>query len=389
MKKKSIYRSTLRIGTPIFTFASTVFFFTGTVFAQYQATDSITHPFTYYLPDLKTTDDVSVIIYDKNFQPLDEQRVPVVQETVNTQMDVRKTSNKIEIISSYDHSSDLMLTIKRVSKNNTWQISDAYLIPKTVDSLSNQFDGPKKMLNNVYTDYVSPYHQLRALHNINGDDPYSDGYTGGWHTYSETIDTPTSTCEQAEIFADGKKMEGYGSFSAKEVKLVTTNLVQGTNTKKRDGTGRPILREKITYTVTGGRIGVEVEATALEDLTLKDYYFLQAATNSYNNGILVMGDPLYPEEIKNFTKDIFGSSRKDSTTSQFVLTDGTNQLSVSIDTSFGIGNYQHNQTKSVWFYRNYGKVYFNPIASSENTPFRMEKGEKFSAKGSYQFTADK
>lgn len=52
-------------------------------------------------------------------------------------MNVRKTNNKVEIISDYDSSSDLMLTIGRVSKNNAWQISDAYLFPNSTDSLSD------------------------------------------------------------------------------------------------------------------------------------------------------------------------------------------------------------------------------------------------------------
>lgn len=338
--------------------------------------------FKYYLPGLTTSDNVSIVFYDENLQKLDEQNIPIEKET----MDVKKTANQIEAISRYDQLNDLMLTIGKVSKNQTWQISNAYLLPLSTENVTDKFASRKEVLNKVYTDYVSPYHDLRAVSAIDGDDPNYDGYTGGWHTYDELVDTPTAASESLEVYADGKKIVGDSTFSTKELKIVTTNLVQAVNTKKRNGTGRPVLREKVIYTIIAGKIGVEVDATALEDVTLKDYAFLQAATNDYNNSILAPGDPLYPYEIRNFTKDIWGSSRKHSKTNELILSDGSNQLSLTIDPTVGIGNYQYNPTDSVWFYRSYGKMYFNPIATEDLVPLRLVKGQGFIAKGSYQFS---
>ncbi|MBO1090060.1 hypothetical protein [Enterococcus hirae] len=384
MKKKKLTYLFFYFSSLIISTTGILFYSTSPAFSQNNLIEEkreTKHSFSYPISGLRTTDDVSIVFYDKNLQKLEEQKVSVTKGL----MHVRKTKDRIEIITSYDEKNDLMLTIGKVSKNNTWQISNAYLIYNSGNELTDDFDGEKQILNNVYTDYVSPYHQLCALTNIDGDDPYSDGYTGGWHTYTDKIDTPTSTSEQLELFADNKKYGENGTLSASEIKIVTSNLVQGTNTKKRDGTGRPILHEKIIYTIVGNKIEVQVEATALEPLTLKDYYFLQASTNNYNNGLLVKNDPLFPYEIKDFTKDIWGSSRRNSRVSQIVLSDAANQLILSVDPSFGIGNYQYNPTNSSWFYRNYGKVYFNPISFSEKAPLRMEKGEYFSAKGYYQF----
>ncbi|ASV80983.1 hypothetical protein GUJ14_05440 [Enterococcus hirae] len=338
--------------------------------------------FKYYLPGLTTSDNVSIVFYDENLQKLDEQNIPIEKET----MDVKKTANQIEAISRYDQLNDLMLTIGKVSKNQTWQISNAYLLPLSTENVTDKFASRKEVLNKVYTDYVSPYHDLRAVSAIDGDDPNYDGYTGGWHTYDELVDTPTAASESLEVYADGKKIVGDSTFSTKELKIVTTNLVQAVNTKKRNGTGRPVLREKVIYTIIAGKIGVEVDATALEDVTLKDYAFLQAATNDFNNSLLAPGDPLYPYEIRNFTKDIWGSSRKHSETNELILSDGSNQLSLTIDPTVGIGNYQYNPTDSVWFYRSYGKMYFNPIATEDLAPLRLVKGQGFIAKGSYQFS---
>lgn len=338
--------------------------------------------FKYYLPGLTTSDNVSIVFYDENLQKLDEQNIPIEKET----MDVKKTANQIEAISRYDQLNDLMLTIGKVSKNQTWQISNAYLLPLSTENVTDKFASRKEVLNKVYTDYVSPYHDLRAVSAIDGDDPNYDGYTGGWHTYDELVDTPTAASESLEVYADGKKIVGDSTFSTKELKIVTTNLVQAVNTKKRNGTGRPVLREKVIYTIIGGKIDVEVEAIPLEDVTLKDYAFLQATTNDFNNSLLAPGDPLYPYEIRNFTKDIWGSSRKHSETNELILSDGSNQLSLTIDPTVGIGNYQYNPTDSVWFYRSYGKMYFNPIATEDLAPLRLVKGQGFIAKGSYQFS---
>lgn len=128
--------------------------------------------FKYYLPGLTTSDDVSVEFYDENLQKLDEQKVSIKKEM----LEVRKTENQIEAISHYDQLNDLMLTIGKISNNQTWQISNAYLLPLSTENVTDKFASRKEVLNKVYTDYVSPYHDLRAVSAIDGDDPNYDGY---------------------------------------------------------------------------------------------------------------------------------------------------------------------------------------------------------------------
>ncbi|HFU6522668.1 TPA: hypothetical protein ACJI8N_002635, partial [Enterococcus hirae] len=181
---------------------------------------------------------------------------------------------------------DLLFTFGIISKNKTWQISNSYLLPNDEIYPSSDFSRNRTLLNKVFTDYVSPYHQLRALQNIDGDKPKSADYTGGWHAYNNDSaggdeNTPTSTIESLKIFVDNVEIDLLDQIiGGDEIKIVTTNLVQGTNTKKADGSGRAILREKVTYLVIGGKIQVVVELTALEPLTMKDYYFLQASNSS-------------------------------------------------------------------------------------------------------------
>ncbi len=315
------------------------------------------------------------------------------QDKSNKKMYVRQSDDLIEIISKYNAKNDLLFTFGIVSKNKTWQISNAYLLPNENFYPSSEFTRKKTILNSVFTDYVGPYHQLRALENIDGDKPKSADYTGGWHAYNNDSaggdeNTPTSTIESLRVFVDNVETTFLNQIiGGDEVKIVTTNLVQGTNTKKADGSGRAILREKVTYLVVGGKIQVEVELTALEPLTMKDYYFLQASnSSSYSKKILPVDDNLYHKELTDLKNDIYGGINGESHCSQLVISDNENQLLIGIDRNFGIGRYQYNQGKSVWFYRKYGKVYFNPIASDSSATITLEEGEKLFARGLYHFS---
>ncbi|MBO0432879.1 hypothetical protein [Enterococcus sp. DIV0660C] len=337
--------------------------------------------FSYYMPGLKKDDDVVVELYDKNYQKLADKKVNIEGKMMN----IKKEKDSVKIISKYDSNYDLLLTFAVVSENKTWQISNSYLIPNKKGTISDDFDNEKILLNKVATDYVSPYHRLRAIDNIDGDDPDSNGFTGGWHTFDDKRNTPTAKMESFRLLLDEKEYNKNGMYQADTVKLITTNIVQGTNTKKLDGTGRGILKEKIIYTIIGGEIKVEVELTPLEDVTIDDYYFLQASTNNYNNGIIPVGDPLFPDEIKNFSYDIFGSSKEKSNCSKLILSDGANYLTMEIDPSYGIGNYEYNKNNSIWFYKQYGKLYFNLIASEKNSPLYVEKGKILRARGFYKF----
>lgn len=342
-----------------------------------------TRKFQYYLPGLKKNDNVSIEMYDSNYNKLAEEEVYVEKE--NEKMSVRKNDKSIEFLSRYDKNNFLLLTIGRVSNNNTWQISNAYLVPEKNFSDKSNFDGEKKILNSVYTDYVSPYHQLRAVNNIDGDNPNDEGYTGGWHAYYNSKGSPTSSMESFKLFIDDEPNEHNGIYQANKVKIETINLVQGINTKKIDGSGRPILQEKITYTIVDGKIDVEVNLKALEDITVEDYYFLQASTDNYNNGILPVGDNLYPFEIKNLSQDIYGGSKLDSDCAEITISDGLNDLIISIDSNYGIGDYKYNINDCRWFYRNYGKIYFNPISKTKNNPLYLKNNQTLKAKGFYLF----
>lgn len=259
----------------------------------------------------------------------------------NKKMYVRRLPDTIEIISKYNQRQDLLFTFGIISKNKTWQISNSYLLPNDEIYPSSDFSRNRTLLNKVFTDYVSPYHQLRALQNIDGDKPKSADYTGGWHAYNNDSaggdeNTPTSTIESLKIFVDNVEIDLLDQIiGGDEIKIVTTNLVQGTNTKKADGSGRAILREKVTYLVIGGKIQVVVELTALEPLTMKGYYFLQASnSSSYSKALLPVDDNLYLKTITEFTENIYGGGKGESYCSQMILTDNMNQLTIGIDQIF-------------------------------------------------------
>lgn len=125
------------------------------------------------------------------------------------------------------------------------------------------------------SDWIAPF-QIKAVNNIDGDDLDNITFTGGSHQYNNQISgsTPTARLDSVEYRIDGEiKTEGGGYGNA--IKIVATEYIQGTNTKKADGTGREILKEIVTWSYDGDKWGVETELVPLEDIQMILWYGYQ------------------------------------------------------------------------------------------------------------------
>ncbi len=298
----------------------------------------------------------------------------------------RKLDDRLEILSKYNTTKDLELSFGKVSANHTWQFSGASLLDNTEKSVNIDFDRTKENYINVYTDYVSPINTLRAINNINGDQPDSTHFTGGWHGYNNNNSgTATARTISCKVFVDGYEL-GNEIVSGYETKLVITNLIQGTNTKKVDGSGREILQEKITYTIVCGNINIEAEYTALEDLTLNGYYFLQfQLVDRFGSKFIAYDDDSHRSWIDDFSLDIDGGDKTISSTNCMQFVGENDKCTMFYDPNFGIGRLQYNN-RLRWLYRNYKKAYFNLIDRS-GSPVTFKSGEVFVCRGGYKFEA--
>ncbi|WP_445449212.1 hypothetical protein [Enterococcus lactis] len=92
----------------------------------------------------------------------------------------------------------------------------------------------------ITTDYVAPFHGLKATSNGDGDCQAVDvaqHYVGGWHGYlndssASAENTPTAQTIGLQVLADNHPLEEDHVYPANEVKLIVLNEVQGINTKK-------------------------------------------------------------------------------------------------------------------------------------------------------------
>lgn len=325
-------------------------------------------------------------------QPFDGEAVMEALPNVKPLMFNRKLDDRLEMLSKYNATQDLELVFGRVSTNNTWQFLGALLLDNTGKSVNSSFDRTNEDYINAFTDYVSPIYNLRAINNINGDQPDSWHYTGGWHGYDNANSgTATARTIGCKVFVDGFEL-GNEIVSGYETKLIITNLIQGTNTKKADGSGREILQEKITYTIVCGNVNIEAEYTALEDLTLNGYSFLQfQLVDRFGSKFIAYDDDSHRKWIDDFSSNIDGGDKTVSSTNCMQFTGKNDKCTMFYDPNFGLGKMQYNNSFK-WHYRNYGnvygKAYFDLInLSPADTPATFKSGEVFVCRGGYKFEA--
>lgn len=295
---------------------------------------------------------------------------------------VSVSNDSIEVMTRYNQSYYMEFSITKLSANKTYQLGSIYLLP--VDDLLN-----KKRVYEQYTDMVSPWYELRAINNIDGDKNGDGIYTGGWHGYDNANSgTPTARTQDIYIYADGAKLtlsEPYVGY-CNELKVTVVNFIQGCNVLKKDGTGREILKETVVYTFSKLDIHVEVFAEALEDLTIKKYSFLQfQRAYNYEKRFLVIGDIPNQKWMTQYDLDVIGSLSKDNIVSTMFFEGTSHGSKVSVDTTYGIGSLQSNSPKTCWYHKSYGKAYFNLIDCQGDSLFSLQKGNIITARGCYSF----
>nr|DAH82303.1 MAG TPA: hypothetical protein [Caudoviricetes sp.] len=257
------------------------------------------------------------------------------------------------ILSKYNTSSDIRFSLEPISTNNTYQLGDIYLVDKTT--------GAETIWYKQTTDMVQPWCRLGATTNIDGDlkDSTSLIFTGGWHGYTNTNSgTPTAT-----TVAHTPSTPLTSSYKVvSNLSITVVNNIQGFNTIKEDGSGRAILKEQVTYTFKENKIGINVKATPLEDVSLFRYYFMgfQKAWD-IKDTMTVIGDPYYVAPMTSYDTAVYGGIYEDSKPKAMRFAGPSKIVTMGFDT-----DYTHNNTRPSWFYREYGKAYYQPLASFDN-----------------------
>ena len=283
----------------------------------------------------------------------------------------RPISYKIEggeiIVTSGYGEKNLKVTLNRHGGNNLFEFS----------RFSTVGDDGETLVQSIGTDWHAPF-IVAAINDIDGDLPTSEHFTGGNHEYTNTGTGGTATARTTilRFFVDGRELtdgEGY----ANHIKILWTNLVQGYNTKKEDGTGREILQENHRLTFDGEKWTSEVDLIPLEDIRILRWYGLQFSGH---------GSEVYPNIRYKGAKNrgLYNYSATslcgDNTTDAVVGFGEEHKITMSIDKTLDIGDSKYYSGIQRFFSSTYGKVYGFVIFDQY-----MYENEMYSLRGFYEF----
>lgn len=185
-----------------------------------------------------------------------------------TTLSCEVSSNSVQVRQNLVDGKSRRVVFSRFGPSNIMQLRSIAVYGSSGQILSSK---------STSTDSLGPF-VVHAVNNADGDNENTPKFTGGCHGYNgDQTGAATASCE-VKVVADGKEISS-GSYDCFNLSVIVTNKVQGWNTRKSDGTGREIIKEKITYKISGSmdKILVFSDIEALEDVVFELYYGLQIA----------------------------------------------------------------------------------------------------------------
>lgn len=265
--------------------------------------------------------------------------------------------------------------------NIYFDLKDIFIYSKN-DSSEIYSDKEDNHIFGHLTDNILP---LRFYVESNADGDLSGSgqiyFTGGFHGYknsSESNAAPTLFEQKKSVFVDGQPLSIGQKATGNHIRIVTENLLQASNTEKRDGKGRYALKQVIIVDYEKDTAFVNVEYTPLENILVyqvdglgffNDLEQIRFVGSKSKTGV-------YPNNIVNRADRYVNAIR------QF---DDKYCFDVFIDSCYGIGNLVYNfedynaQTTEVQ------KSYFHLLGSNDDRAVSFKKGQAFLFRGGYTF----
>lgn len=300
-----------------------------------------------------------------------------------------KQGSKVTIAHKYSDTDDMWILFDHHGANRLYGFSQWRLAANTGEQVDPDMSRASSLLQNAVTDWIGPY-----IVKANKDaDSATQHFTGGAHAFNGADKgSATARTVSYRIWADGIELADGQVVASERITIQVVNHVQGYNTKLEDGSGREILKETITYEVTGGRVQVHTEIEALEDITFYRYYGLQTVNQAWSDQVTYYAKDkvvsVNPGKLYSDSGKISANPNID----QYVLTSDNSkpirhQLLVWLDRKYGIGTMEHVAAhRPAAFTYEYGKTYFLQIVDTAPV---LAKGKSFSWRGGYHFFSKK
>ncbi len=284
----------------------------------------------------------------------------------------------IYVVSKYNKNQDIVITLSCKGGNNIFDFWKIGLIENANAEISKSIDNQTYILEGS-GDWHAPF-KIKAVNNIDGDQPEKDHFTGGNHQYNNTAagSTPTGRTDALKFYADNRECadgeEGY----AATLKIEWINYVQANNTTKADGSGREVIQENHRLTFDGVEWKTDVELIPLEEVKWGTWYGLQCSGlgGAYTNVKYIGGTN------RGVYKTDVNSESGDDECYKFVAYSDKHRLIMEIDPLFDLGKRQFavDITKGI-FAQTYGKAYFSIIDGT----YTFNEGEHYYLRGKYIF----
>jgi len=277
---------------------------------------------------------------------------------------VKLAKNRLVVIQKYNQTHDLKLVWESFYPNYLFNLKSINLIANTRENISSDYNSGDEIIG-LGTDTLGPW-LVKAINNIDGDMPSSKNFTGGSHGYNNNYNQSPSNTKTAELNTIYFKIDGLvrESFSGycDQIDVFFENSVQAANTKKADGSGRHVLKEKYHLNFCRQNINVNCSVEFAEMVTVEKYYGLQSVIPA------IFKDKIFYHTCENMKIESAGELT-DSISghcNQISIWKGVNHIDMSLDTSVGLGRlHKRTTTNYSAFTTSYNKSYFYLIENHD------------------------
>lgn len=270
----------------------------------------------------------------------------------------------ISIVSKYGSDKDLVVSMSRTGYNNIFDFTSLKEIANADHAPSNDLTSAASLLN-ITTDFHSPF-RVSAVNNADGDNT-TNTFTGGNHAHGGI---PTGRTSEVRFFIDGKEVEqGAGYCSCVEIRW--TNLIQGWNTIKNDGSCREVIQENHRMVFDGSEWNETVELIPLEDVQVTSWYGLQYFGQA----------TIYPNTrfVGCTNRGLNAANSGDNKVTKVIGYGDKHRIEMEIDPSYDLGDRSMYAGVS-GAYTASGKAYFYIINNQ-----KLLGGNMYGLKGTYRF----
>lgn len=302
-------------------------------------------------------------------------------------MAVSIDENKNLIIASkYSNDYDLWISMTKNGASMIPQIGKIYKKENQKIEIGTDFNNIPDAFYSPSSDWISPYGSLYAKENPDTDITDKFYWCGGWHgTNGGNGGSATAKNIEYRVLIDNAERIDSGIYYGDEIKVVIINGINAINTVKKDGSGRNVITETITYKFKPNcEIEIDGKIQINENVSLDHYYGIQCEfLNVWNGGQLNVNDITNKGWFTNANASINGSTKKESIINNFFVrtTDKKDCIECYITPNYGLADRAYLlDDVSTAFTNAYNKSYFRLLNKKQ-----LSKDDVLCWRGGYHF----